>query len=124
MALHGSMMVSAGAILPVGHAEERMRTVEGARMNGWQVAVDFRAHAPHWQLMRQVRASTSESGTVELGASKLCGFMTSWGDAIFDVLAERDAMGRPARLTIDCGNEQMVTRRRRGAQLSDVRALA
>jgi|SoiMethySBSTD1v2_1073268.scaffolds.fasta_scaffold39624_1 hypothetical protein len=98
--------------LPVEHAEEQVRTVEGARMNGWKVAIDFRPHSHHWQLMRQVRASTSESGTVELGAAKLCGFMTSWGDAIFDVLAERDAVGRLARLTIDCGNEEMVTRQR------------
>jgi hypothetical protein len=64
--------------LPVEHAEEQVRTVEGARMNGWKVAIDFRPHSHHWQLMRQVRASTSESGTVELGAAKLCGFMTSW----------------------------------------------
>jgi len=39
--------------------------------------------------------------------------MTSWGDAIFDILAERDAVGRLARLTIDCGNEDMVTRQRK-----------
>jgi len=39
-------------------------------MNGWKVAIDFRPHSHHWQLMQQVRASTSESGTVELGVSK------------------------------------------------------
>ena len=63
--------------------------------------------------MRQVRASTSESGAVELATAKLCGFMTSWGDAIFDILADRDAVGRLARRTIDCGSEEMVTRQRR-----------
>ena len=47
-ALHGSMMVSGWRDLPVGHAEERVRTVEGARMNGWKVAVDFRPHSHHW----------------------------------------------------------------------------
>jgi hypothetical protein len=82
-------------------------------MNGWKVAVDFRPHSHHWQLMRQVRAATSESGTVELGAAKLCGFMASWGDGIFDILAERDAAGRLARLTIDCGNAERVRRQRR-----------
>jgi len=96
--------------LPVGYARQRVRTVEDARMNGWKVAVDFRPHSHHWQLMRQVRASASQSGTVELGAAKLCGFMTSWGDAIFNTMVERDAVGRLVRLTIDCGNEEMVGR--------------
>ena len=63
--------------------------------------------------MQQVRASRSENGTVEIGAAGPCGFMTSWGDAIFDVLAERDALGRLVRLTIDCGSEAMVERQRR-----------
>jgi hypothetical protein len=98
--------------LTIGHAQERVRTVQDARMNGWKVAVDYRPHSHHWQLMQRVRASTSESGTVDIGAAKLCGFMTSWGDAIFDILAERDAVGRLARLTIDCGNEEIVRRQR------------
>jgi hypothetical protein len=63
--------------------------------------------------MQQVRASTSGSGTIEVGAAKLCAFMTSWGDGVFDVLAERDAVGRLVRLTVDCGNEAMVDRQRR-----------
>jgi hypothetical protein len=100
--------------LPVTQAEERLRTVEQTRVErGWKVALDFRPHSHHWQLMQQVRASRTESGTVEIGAAKLCGFMTSWGDGIFDVLAERDAVGRLVRLTVDCGSDAMVDRQRR-----------
>lgn len=105
--------------LPVAQAEDRMRTVEHARVeHAWKLAVNFRPHSHHWQLMRQVRASTSRSGTVEVGAAVLCGFMTSWGDGIFDILAERDAVGRLVRLTVDCGNEAMVDRQRRFEETS------
>lgn len=100
--------------LPVADAEDRVRSVQRARTDrGWKVAVDFRPHSHHWQLMQQVRASPGESGTVAIGAAKLCGFMTSWGDGIFDILTERDPLGRLVRLTIDCGNEAMVDRQRR-----------
>lgn len=100
--------------LPVTQAGERVQTVERARVDpGWKVRVDFRPHSHHWQLMQQVRASTTESGTVEIGAAKLCGFMTSWGDGIFEVLADRDAAGRLVRVTVDCGTDAMVDRQRR-----------
>lgn len=100
--------------LPVAEAEDRVRLLERIRTErAWKLAIDFRPHSHHWQLMQQVRASPSESGTVEIGAARLCGFMTSWGDGIFDVLAERDASGRLVRLTIDCGNEATVERQRR-----------
>jgi hypothetical protein len=80
--------------LPVAEAEERLRQVKQVRTDrGYKLAIDFRPYSHHWQLMQRVRASTTESGTVEIGAAELCGFMTSWGDGIFDVLAERDAGG-------------------------------
>jgi hypothetical protein len=111
----GAPLLDAGQFgwhdLPAAEAEHRVRLLERARTErAWKLAIDFWPHSHHWQLMQQVRASRSEIGTVDISAARLCGFMTSWGDGIFDVQAERDALGRLVHLTIDCGNEATVER--------------
>jgi hypothetical protein len=55
--------------------------------------VYFRPHSHHWQVMRQVRASEFEAGSVDIGDARLLGAMTTWGDGYFPVSADLDASG-------------------------------
>ncbi|WP_154937094.1 hypothetical protein [Micromonospora palomenae] len=81
--------------LPIRSALRRAMTVEAWRdaEPGRKLAVDFRPHSHHWQVMRQVRASDTESGTLPLGDAQILYAMTSWGDGIFPVQVDRDADG-------------------------------
>lgn len=63
-------------------------------------AFDYRPHSHHHALMEQVRRSPVQSGLVEVGGATACGFMTTWGDGVFPVVAETDAHGGLVRLRI------------------------
>ncbi|WP_395358262.1 hypothetical protein ACHGLA_01030 [Streptomyces sp. YH02] len=60
---------------------------------GGRMAVDFRPHSHHWQIMRKVRASPLEAGSMEIGNARVLCAMTSWGDGYFPVVADFDASG-------------------------------
>ncbi len=72
-------------------------------------ATDFRPHSHHYQLMQQVRASSTESGIVTIGDARACGFATTWGDGIFDLYRNLDAEGRLVSVRIELGTEQRRT---------------
>ena len=76
--------------------------------NQWMMALDYRPHSQHWEVMRQVRASETESGTIEVGGATMCGFMTSWGDGLFPVVVERDARGEVVRVRLQLGDDDRV----------------
>jgi len=59
-----------------------------------RLMVDFRPHTHHWQIMRAVRASPLEAGTVEVGGARVLCAMTGQGDGWFPVTAELDPTGR------------------------------
>ncbi|MEV4430500.1 hypothetical protein AB0K23_35115 [Streptomyces sp. NPDC049602] len=81
-----------GLTLP--EAIEKARAVQTWKEeNGLRMMVDFRPHSHHWHVMRQVRASEVESGTVDIGDARLLCAMTSWGDGYFPVSADLDATG-------------------------------
>ncbi len=65
-----------------------------------KLMVDFRPHSHHWQVMRQVRASETGSGTVDVGGARILFTQTSWGDGFFPVYADRDASGGLVALRI------------------------
>lgn len=90
-----------------GIAVEEMRDREGYRF-----ATDCRPHSHHFLVMRQVRATPTESGSVEVGGATVCTFMTTWGDGFFPVYRDLDAGGRLVRVRIDLGNERIVERQR------------
>ncbi|MFI7074788.1 hypothetical protein [Micromonospora sediminicola] len=81
--------------LPLRSALRRATTVQAWRdaEPGRKLAVDFRPHSHHWEVMRQVRASDTESGTLALGDAQILFAMTSWGDGVFPVQVDRDAAG-------------------------------
>ncbi|MFC8765747.1 hypothetical protein ACFUAG_34195 [Streptomyces sp. NPDC057193] len=80
--------------LPVSEAFDRALALSKWKDEGGRrMAVDFRPHSHHWQIMREVRASPVEAGTAELGDARVLCAMTSWGDGFFPVTADLDASG-------------------------------
>ncbi|MET9878568.1 hypothetical protein ABZZ36_28625 [Actinacidiphila glaucinigra] len=80
--------------LPVLEAMDRARALSRWKdETGRRMAVDFRPHSHHWQIMREVRASQVEAGSVELGDARVLCAMTSWGDGLFPVIADLNASG-------------------------------
>ncbi|GAB3972135.1 hypothetical protein V1634_07925 [Plantactinospora veratri] len=75
---------------------EAWKNAEPAR----RMALDFRPHSHHWQVMRQVRASDNETGTITIGDAQILFAMTSWGDGLFPAHADRDAAGNLVALRI------------------------
>jgi hypothetical protein len=78
--------------------------------NALKFAGDFRPHSHHYMVMKQIRATPTESGTIEVGGAEVCTFMTTWGDGFYPVSRESDADGGLVRNSIDLGNEQTVDR--------------
>lgn len=98
---------------PFGEVIDRGRAVEVlAEESRLKIATDWRPHSHHFLVMDQVRSSPTESGTLDLAGTKLCGFMTTWGDGAFPVFRDLDDAGRLVRLRIDLGNERTVRRLR------------
>ncbi|WP_053849254.1 hypothetical protein [Streptomyces sp. NRRL B-24085] len=80
--------------LTVPEAVEKARALlRWKEENGGRMVVDFRPHSHHWEVMRQVRASEAEAGTVDIGDARLLCAMTSWGDGYFPVYADLGPSG-------------------------------
>ena len=90
---------------------EEMRDQEGCKF-----VTDFRPHSHHFLVMRQVRASPTESGTLEVGGAMICTFMTSWGDGFFPVYRDLDVGERLVRVRINLGYERIVERQKQFEQ--------
>lgn len=75
-------------------------------------ATDFRPHSHNYVLMERLRNSECESGCVDLGEASVCGFATSWGDAIFEVYRDVDADGRLLAVRAELGTPEIVDRMR------------
>jgi hypothetical protein len=68
-----------------------------------KLAVDLRPHSHHWQVMREVRASPTSSGAIDVAGARILFAMTGRGDGFFPVYADRDASGALVALRIDVG---------------------
>jgi hypothetical protein len=81
--------------LPVQIAWQRATTIQAWKdeVPGRKLGLDFRPHSHHWNVMRQVRASDTESGTVRAGDADILFAMTSWGDGFFPAYADYDGEG-------------------------------
>lgn len=67
-----------------------------------KVAVDYRPHSHHWQVMKPIREnSPTESSTTELDGVKVCNFMTTWGDGLFRVYRDLDSPGELVQIRIE-----------------------
>ncbi|MCE9575707.1 MAG: DUF2185 domain-containing protein [Deltaproteobacteria bacterium] len=93
--------------LPVDDAVDRGTAVEQLRDHErLKLATDFRPHTHDYQLMEQVRSSATESGVVRLGDALACGFMTTWGDGLFELHRDVDERGQLLQLRIELGIEE------------------
>ncbi|MEU1720627.1 hypothetical protein [Nonomuraea sp. NPDC005692] len=96
------------ADLPVSEAVDRAIALQEWKQAGAErmIAVDFRPHSHHWQIMAQVRAAKHEAGTIEVGGTRTMCVMTSWGDGFFPVSADHDADGQLVQIRIVLGDSQ------------------
>lgn len=95
--------------LPVAEAAAHaMRLEEIKTAREWMFALDFRPHSDHWRAMEKIRASPTESATIDLADANVCVFMTSWGDGLFEVYADRDEADRLVRVRIALGTEKRL----------------
>jgi hypothetical protein len=71
-------------------------------------AFDFRPHTDDFSLLREIRASELEAGTIEVGGQTVCGLMTTWGDGLFPATLEVDEAQTPLRCTVTFATEQSL----------------
>lgn len=76
------------------------RAEEVKAERGWKLATDFRPHSHHYLALAQVRATPTESATIDVGGAPACLFATTWGDGMFPIFADRDAAGAIVRVRV------------------------
>lgn len=89
--------------LHLSEAEPIVRRLEALRATGeLRFAYDYRPHSHHYVLMKQLRASETESGMLGLGRPPVacCGLSTTWGDGEFPVMLDFDASGALMRVGV------------------------
>jgi hypothetical protein len=87
--------------LPLPTAIERYEAIESWRDgSGRKLAMDFRPHSHHYQVMREVRASEHEAGTITVADAEILFAMTSWGDGFFPAYADYSADGELLALRV------------------------
>lgn len=71
-------------------------------------AFDFRPHTDAFFLLRELRGSKTESGTLEVGGQAVCGLLTTWGDGFFPATLDVDDSDRPLRCTVTFATEESL----------------
>ncbi len=95
--------------LPIDQAVTLAEKISQVRQSlDLKFATDLRPHSHHHVVLEQIRTTTTESGTIDLGGVRLCGFMTSWGDGIFEVYRDTGPGGELARIRIELGTPQRL----------------
>jgi hypothetical protein len=88
--------------LPEALARQRGAAVEEYKQrNSLKIATDYRPHSHHWQVMRETRNTPTESGMTEVNGVKVCNFMTTWGDGIFEVYRDLGNSGELVQIRIE-----------------------
>jgi hypothetical protein len=96
--------------------EQQQRVAELERRKGddqARFAMDVRPHNDVWLLLREARESPTGSGSVTVGAEKVCGYFTTWGDGAFPVYRDLDTAGRLLRVRVELGAPEIVERTRK-----------
>jgi hypothetical protein len=95
----------------------RHEELEALRAQGLRFAFDFRPHDDHFQVLRQMRATETGSGTIEVGGAPMTGWFTTWGDGAFPVYRDLAADGTLLRVRVELGAPEIVVRQRRFERL-------
>ncbi|HEY4176501.1 MAG TPA: hypothetical protein VGM90_06710 [Kofleriaceae bacterium] len=87
--------------LPIEDAESKVFECEILKAdNSWLLAIDFRPHSHHFQMLAAARANPLGAGTLELADTQMMLFFTSWGDGVFPIYLDLDADDKPVRVRI------------------------
>ena len=91
------------ADLPIQSAIENATRVQKYRdKHSLKIAVDFRPHSHHWQVMQPIwQNNPTESSTTQIDGQKVCNFMTTWGDGLFQVYRDLDTSGELVQIRIE-----------------------
>jgi hypothetical protein len=92
--------------------EARLMFADPAALNDWR---NDTPHDDH--LLRQMQATPTESGAVEVGGGLMTGWFTTWGDGAFPVYRDLAADGTLLRVRVELGAEEIVRRQRRFERL-------
>src|SRR5215469_13912204 len=77
------------------------KTVSQYRNLGTNTLVEYRPHSHHWQVMKPIRENNpTESSTTEIDGQKVCNFMTTWGNGLFQVYRDVDGSGELVQIRI------------------------
>jgi len=98
--------------LPLQEALGLTRRIDAIHTGEHRFAFDFRPHTHHWQVMRDVRATMTQSGVLDLAGARLCMFMTTWGDGVFPVEVDLDVRRQILRVRIEVGCDETVNTQR------------
>lgn len=80
-------------------------------------AFDVRPHDDHYRVLAQMRATATESGTIEVDGERVTGLFTTWGDGAFPVQRGLAADGSTLQVRVELGAPEIVTRTRRFEEL-------
>ncbi len=89
-------------------AELALEVQEHVELHHIVAATDFRPHSDHWRMLRNISQHENEAGEIELGASRCCGFMTSWGDGFFPVYVDLDENGSLIQIRVELGTDETL----------------
>jgi hypothetical protein len=93
--------------LTVADAEAKLLEAERIKAeNNWLLATDFRPHSHHFHALAAARANANGAGEIDLGASKMLLFFTSWGDGVYPIYLDLDAEDHPVRVRIQLATEE------------------
>jgi hypothetical protein len=99
--------------LPLQDAIQRARDLDRLKQSeGLMFALDVRPHDDHHRLLTLAKAAPTESASIEIGDSTVCGFFTSWGDGMFPVHRDLAPDGTLCRLRVELGTPEIVERQR------------
>ena len=98
--------------LTVAAAEAKLMEAERKKAeNKWLLATDFRPHSHHFHALAAARANPKGAGEMELGASRMLLFFTSWGDGVYPIYLDTDHEDHPVRVRIQLATEDQAPRR-------------
>ena len=93
--------------LTVEDAEAKLLEAERIKAeNNWLLATDFRPHSHHFHALAAARANANGAGEIDLGASKMLLFFTSWGDGVYPIYLDLDGEDHPVRVRIQLATEE------------------
>ncbi|WP_063052411.1 hypothetical protein [Nocardia arthritidis] len=94
--------------LTLDELRARYGELESLRAEGLRFAVDLRPHDDHFRVLGQMRSSSTESGSIDVGGARMTGCFISWGDGAFPVYRDVAADGTVLRVRVQLGAPEII----------------